>query len=63
MFYSIEKYKDGSVIVFGHYSFGIMPLMMFADQEQLRKFIDLLEYSLVSDIPPAFRKAFNDKPS
>ncbi len=60
MFYSLEKYQDGSSIVFGHYSFGVIPLIAFASRIQLREFIDLLGYGLVSDIPDAFRQAFDD---
>jgi len=60
MFYSLEKFPDGSFIVFGHFSFGIMPLIAFAKRTQLQQFINLLQDGLVVDIPLIFREAFGE---
>jgi len=58
---SAEKCANGTIAVFGHYSFGIVPLMVFASQEELSKFIILLQSCQVKqDVPQAFKKAFEN---
>ena len=60
MIYSTEKFTNGSVIVFGHYSFGIIPLIMFPSQDDLGKFIMLLQSCQEKvEIPEVFKRAFN----
>ena len=60
MIYSAEKFPNGSSIVFGHYSFGIVPLIAFPTQEDLSQFILLLKSCEDKiEIPETFRKAFD----
>jgi len=59
--YSAEKFINGSTIIFGHYSFGVVPLMMFTNQDDLSKFILLLQSAQdITEVPEVFKRAFND---
>jgi len=59
--YSAEKFNNGSVIIFGHYSFGVVPLIVFGTQDDLNEFIILLQSAQdKTKVPEAFMKAFND---
>ena len=59
MFYSAERYEDGSSCIFMHASFGVIPLIMFGDQTTLGRFIIMLQSCQDKiEIPDAFKKAF-----
>ncbi len=70
MFYSAEKYKDGTSIIFGHYSFGVVPLISIPNYEALEEFIQLLESARAcpeqgrrdtkTQIPDVFKKGFEN---
>ncbi len=60
MSWFLEKYPDGTIVLFGRFSWGIIPLIIFLNDEEAHQFIKLFERSLVLDIPAVFKNAFDD---
>ena len=60
MIYSVERFSNDSCIVFGHYSFGVVPLISFPTLDDLDKFIILLQScQQKTEIPEEFLRAFD----
>jgi len=57
--YSIEKYKDGTMIIFVHSSMGILPYLQLSGQTELKSFIKMLEGCVV-EIPEVFKRAMGE---
>ena len=57
--YSIDKYKDGTMIIFVHTSMGILPHLQLSGQTELKSFIKMLEGCVV-EIPEVFKRALDE---
>jgi len=73
--YSAERFPDGTVIIFFHCLFGVVPYIQLT-QDELVKFIEMLGdcvdleklarqskggISFEGEIPEVFKKAFDDE--
>jgi len=56
--YSIEKFKDGNVVIYFHSRFGVMPYLALMPNE-LNEFVELLK-SCQEQIPDIYKKAFGE---
>jgi hypothetical protein len=59
MTYSIEKFPMGGCVVFGHYSFGVVPLISLPNSKEIDDFIELLKSAQVQ-VPDSFKNAFKE---
>jgi len=56
--YSAERFQDGSVILFLHCRYGIIPYIWIKDQTELEKVITMLQ-DCQDRVPDVFREALD----